>query len=91
MSRFVRVSTPRGHFTVPAATAERAGSAWRVLKQDAVDKFGRPLPPKPRESVETALATPKRRKKKAATKLRDETAAATPTTEAPASDVSTEE
>ena len=88
MPRFVRVSLPHGHFSVPAATAERGG--WQILKQDAVDKFGRPLPPKPRESVEEAKATPKRRKK-AAPKLRSETAAATPTTEAPASDTSTEE
>jgi hypothetical protein len=88
MPRFVRVSLPHGHFTVPAATAERGG--WTVLKQDAVDKSGRPLPPKPRETVEAALATPKRRKK-AAPKLRDETAAATPHPEAPASDASTEE
>ena len=76
MSKFVRVSLPHGHFSVPAATAERG--SWTVLKQDAVDKFGRPLPPKPRESIETAAATPKRRKK-TAPKLRSETAAATPT------------
>jgi hypothetical protein len=90
MAKFVRVSLPHGHFTVPAATAERGG--WTVLEQGALDKFGRPLPPKPRETVEAALATPKRRhKKKSAPKLRDETAAATPTPEAPASDASTEE
>lgn len=53
---FVRVSTPAGHFTVPAAVAERAGSSWRPLKQDALDKFGRPLPPKLR--VDIAAATP---------------------------------
>lgn len=76
MARFVRVSLPHGHFSVPAATAERGN--WTVLKQDATDKFGRPLPPKPRESIEEAAATPKRRKK-AAPKLRSETAAATPT------------
>lgn len=42
---FVRVSLPHGHFTVPAATAERCG--WRVLDDhDALDANGRPLPPK---------------------------------------------
>jgi hypothetical protein len=53
---FVRVSTPDGHFTVPAAVAERAGSEWRVLKQDALDYLGNPLPPKLRE--DKLAATP---------------------------------
>lgn len=79
---FVRVSTPNGHFTVPAAVAERAGSDWTVLKQDAVDKFGRPLAPKPR----TEIASTPRPRKRATTKPRGTKAAATPTKpEAPAS------
>lgn len=53
---FVRVSTPAGHFTVSAASAERAGSAWRVLKQDALTKTGHPRPPKLR--VDLVAATP---------------------------------
>jgi hypothetical protein len=53
---FVRVSTPAGHFSVPTAVASKAGSAWRVLKQDAVDKDGRPLPHKLRSDI--AAATP---------------------------------
>jgi hypothetical protein len=73
----VRVSTENGHHTVTAVAAERAGSRWRVLKQDAVDRDGRPLPPKPRVDVEDA---PKPRKKRAP-KPRDDNAAATPTPE----------
>ena len=54
MPKFVRVSLPHGHFTVPAATAERGG--WRVLKQSAYDKHGRLRPPKLR--VDNVAATP---------------------------------
>ena len=47
---FVRVSRPHGHFTVPAAVAERGG--WQVLDgHDALDANGRPLPPKLREAI----------------------------------------
>jgi hypothetical protein len=53
---FVRVSLPHGHFTVPAATAEAGG--WRVLKRDAVDSDGRPLPPKLRDDPDAATPTP---------------------------------
>lgn len=59
----VRVSTPAGRFTVPAATAARRG--WKVLDQPAVDDAGRPLRPKPRRVIDpleprgaTAAATP---------------------------------
>lgn len=53
--RFVRVSLPHGHFTVPAAMADRGG--LRVLDgREAVDRHGRPLPPKPREDL--LAATP---------------------------------
>ena len=69
-SLFVRVSTPAGHFSVPRAVADRADAAtgWRVLKQPAVGKDGRPLPPKLRE-------------KRRPTKPRDVSAAATHTPE----------
>lgn len=84
-SRFVRVSLPHGHFTVNRVTAERGG--WRILQQDAVDRDGRPLPPKPRVEVKDA---PKPRKKRAP-RLRDDNDAATPTTsEADAPDDSKE-
>lgn len=53
---FARVSTREGHFTVPAAVAERAG--MRVLKKKAVDKAGHPLPPKLRENKLAATPTP---------------------------------
>ena len=53
---FVRVSTPEGHFTVSAASAERAGASWRVLKQDPFTKAGTPRPPKLR--VDLVAATP---------------------------------
>lgn len=55
---FVRVSTEDGHHTMPAASAEGAGSGFRVLKQDALDKSGRPLPFKPREDTLAATETP---------------------------------
>lgn len=71
----VRVSTPTGHHTVTAVAAERAGSEWRLLKQDALDKSGRPLPFKPRVDVEDA---PKPRKKRTP-KPRADLVAATPT------------
>ena len=74
---FVRVSTPAGHFTVAAATAERAGSDWRPLAQDALDKFGHPLAPKPREDI--ASPTQPKPRKRAASKPRGTNAAATPT------------
>jgi hypothetical protein len=81
--KFVRVSTPAGHFSVPTAVAERAGSSWRVLKQDAVDRFGHVLPPKPREDVDEPSPARKTAAKKAAARrtpeLRDESVAATPT------------
>lgn len=54
---FVRVSTPAGHFTVPAAVAEAADSSWRVLKSDALDQFGKPVPPKLREDIPAATPT----------------------------------
>jgi hypothetical protein len=73
-----RVSTPNGHITMSVATAAKGGSRFRVLKQDARDKFGRDLPPKPRVEVEDA---PPPRKRKNTQELRDDTAAATPTTE----------
>ena len=50
---WVRVSLPAGHFTVPAAVAE-ADPSWRVLKQDALDSSGHPLPPKLREDIPAA-------------------------------------
>ena len=53
---FVRVSTPRGHFSVPAAVAAR--SSWRVLKRPATDASGRPLPPKLREPRLAATPIP---------------------------------
>ena len=52
---FVRISNENGHFSVPEAVAARDKS-WRVLKQDAVDQHGRPLPPKLR--ADTVAATP---------------------------------
>jgi hypothetical protein len=52
---FVRVSLPHGHFTVTAVTAARGG--WRVLKRDALDAKGRPLPPKLREDKLAATPT----------------------------------
>jgi hypothetical protein len=77
---FVRVSTERGHVTVNAVAAERAGSRVRVLKAAALGKDGRPLPAKPRVDVEdTPPKARKRAARKRATKLRDDTAAATPT------------
>ena len=54
---FVRISNENGHFSVPAAIAERDKS-WRVLKQDAVDRHGRPLPPKLRVDIDAATPTP---------------------------------
>ena len=51
-----RVSLPHGHFTVPAVIASRG--PWRVLKQDALDKTGRPLPPKLRVDLVAATPTP---------------------------------
>ena len=54
---FVRISNDLGHFSVPAAIAERDKS-WRVLKQDAVDRHGRPLPPKLRVDLDAATPTP---------------------------------
>lgn len=55
---FVRVSIPkRGHFTVPAVVAARK-RGWRVLKRPALDKAGRPLPPKLREDKLAATPTP---------------------------------
>jgi hypothetical protein len=80
-ARFVRVSTPEGHFTVPAAVAERTG--MKVLKQDALSKTGQPLPDKPRESVEEAAKAPKRRRRRNL-KPRVDNVAATPTTESAA-------
>ena len=56
MPKFVRVSLPHGHFTVPAATAARGG--WRVLKQSAYDKHGRLRPPKLRVGLVAATPTP---------------------------------
>lgn len=91
---FVRVSTDRGHVTLTAVAAERAGSRVRVLKQDALGKDGRPLAAKPRVDVEdTPPKARKRAARKRATKLRDDIAAATPThdPEADAAGSSTEE
>jgi hypothetical protein len=81
---FVRVSLPWGHFTTTKAAADRG--KWRVLKQDALDGNGRPLPPKPRTDVQDA---PKPRKK-AARELRSGSAAATPTPTKPTSGTSEE-
>ena len=53
---FVRVSTDAGHLTMPRASFERAGSAFRELKQPALDGQGRPLPLKPR--LTTSAETP---------------------------------
>jgi hypothetical protein len=80
----VRVSNDHGHFTVSAATAERAGSRWRVLKQDAVyARTGLPLPSKPREDVAEPSPARARAAKKAAarrtTSSVSDTDAATPT------------
>lgn len=44
-AEFTRVSTPAGHFSVPSALVEAAGSEWKVLKQDAADSNGMPYPP----------------------------------------------
>ncbi|HQV15277.1 MAG TPA: hypothetical protein PK620_10200, partial [Denitromonas sp.] len=55
-AEFTRVSTPAGHFSVPSALVEAAGSEWKVLKQDAADSNGLPYPPKLRE--QSAAATP---------------------------------
>jgi hypothetical protein len=80
---FVRVSNDHGHHTVTATAAERAGSRWRVLKQDAVDRFGRPLASKPREDVAAPSSARARSAKKAAarrtTSSVSDTDAATPT------------
>ena len=47
---FVRVSTARGHFTVPLASALRGGMT--VLDDhDALDANGRPRPPKLRADM----------------------------------------
>ena len=54
---FVRISNDLGHFSVPEAVAARDKS-WRVLKQDAVDRHGRPLPPKLRVDLDAATPTP---------------------------------
>jgi len=54
-AEFTRVSTPAGHFSVPSALVEAAGSEWKVLKQDAADSNGLPYPPKLRE--QSAAAT----------------------------------
>lgn len=78
--RFVRVSTPTGHHSVPVETAERAGSKWTVLKQDAVDAKGRPLPSKPREEIAAERPVKKKRARKATSpEPRGTNAAATPT------------
>lgn len=87
-SRWARVSTPAGHFTVPRAVFERAGSTWRELTSDALDKYGKPVAPKLRSDVEDVPATRKR-----ASKPRGNPATATPTPtepKAPASDESEE-
>ena len=55
-AEFTRVSTPAGHFSVPSALVEAAGSEWKVLKQDAADSNGMPYPPKLRS--QKAAATP---------------------------------
>ena len=55
--KFVRISNENGHFSVPEAIAARDKS-WRVLKQDAVDQRGRPLPPKLRVDLDAATPTP---------------------------------
>ena len=55
--KFVRISNENGHFSVPEAIAARDKS-WRVLKQDAVDRHGRPLPPKLRVDLDAATPTP---------------------------------
>lgn len=68
---FVRVSTPRGHFNMPRAMAERGGAT--ALKSDARDASGHLTPPKPREAIDA----PRRKRKKP----RGDTAAATPTTD----------
>ena len=54
---FVRISNDLGHFSVPEAVAARDKS-WRVLKQDAVDRHGRPLPFKLRVDLDAATPTP---------------------------------
>lgn len=55
----VRVSTPSAHVTVTRAAAELAGLT--PLKADAVDRYGKPLPAKPRTTKagesKTAAAT----------------------------------
>ena len=55
--KFVRISNENGHFSVPEAIAARDKS-WRVLRQDAVDRHGRPLPPKLRVDLDAATPTP---------------------------------
>lgn len=57
-AEFVRVSTPAGHFSVPAAVAAAGveSGAWKAMKQEAVDKNGNLLPPKLRDAI--AAATP---------------------------------
>jgi hypothetical protein len=63
-----RVSTPAGHFSVPSAYLERAGSKWRVLAQDAIDHRGRPIAPKLREDVAEPSPARKTAAKKTAAK-----------------------
>ena len=56
LNPFVRVTTPRGHFTVPLSTASRAG--WQVLDDhDALDANGRPRPPKLRTDLGAVTET----------------------------------
>ena len=80
-SKWVRVSTPSGHHTVPRAVFERS-TGWRELKQDALDSRGRPLAFKPREAVDSATrrtAAKKTTAKRTTTEPRVESDAATPT------------
>lgn len=77
---FVRVSTPAGHFSVPAAIAARAGDDWAVLDEDAVDEAGRPLPSKLRDSIGSNVSKAKATARKSRTRKprRSKPAATTP-------------
>ena len=56
---FVRISNDLGHFSVPEAVAARADESWKVLDDhEAVDRHGRPLPPKLRVDLDAATPTP---------------------------------
>lgn len=50
----VRDTVTGAHITTRRSKVERNGSRYAILKQDAVDVSGKPLPPKPRVVTEPA-------------------------------------